>query len=137
MLWLFLCRSRDLAAYTELIHVFLVGCRRLPLPQQYHGGAVVKALVIEIRLSRFCNYFCCAVVHVSATGCHHIFLARASGLYRPFPECRWESSLLSGLFQLQLSVFSVFRPISARFALNTRQPCPGTISALHVQMTCI
>ena len=80
VLWLFLCRSRDLAAYTELIHVFLVGCRRLPLPQQYHGGAVVKTFVIEIRLSRFCNYFCCAVVHVSATAITYFWHERVASI---------------------------------------------------------
>ena len=121
VLRIFLCRPRDLATYTELIHVFLVGCRRLPLPQQYHGGAVVKTFVIEIRLSRFCNYFCCAVVHVSANAIKYFWHEQVSSI---------------GPSQNVVGELLALRPLPApnfrflRFSPNFSEVCPEYSPAL-------
>ena len=49
------------------MHVFLARLCRSAHATIYHIDATCQTLAIEIRVSRFCNHFCCSVVHISAT----------------------------------------------------------------------
>ena len=80
VLWLFTCRSRDLPGYIERMHVFLARSCRSVRAAIYHIDATCQTLAIEIRQSRFCNYFCCAVVHVSATAITYFLHEQVSSI---------------------------------------------------------
>ena len=67
VLQLFPHRPRDQSGYIGRMHVFLARSCRSVRAGIYHIDATCQSLAIESRISRFCNYFCCAVVHVSAT----------------------------------------------------------------------
>ena len=62
VLQLFTCRSRDPPGCIERMHVFLARSCRSVRATTYHIDATCQTLAIEIRQSRFCNHYCCAVV---------------------------------------------------------------------------
>ena len=121
VLWLFTCGSRDLPGYIERMHVFLARSCRSVRAAIYHIDATCQTLAIEIRLSRFCNYFCCAVVHVSATAIKYF-------LHEQVASIDPSQNVVGELLALRPLPAPNFRFL--RFSPNFSEVCPEYSPAL-------
>ena len=121
VLRLFTCRSRDLPGYIERIHVFLARSCRSVRATIHHIDATCQTLAIEIRLSRFCNYFCCAVV-LRQCDCHQIFWHEQVASIDP------SQNVVGELLALRPLPAPNFRFL--RFSPNFSEVCPEYSPAL-------
>ena len=110
VLWLFTFRSRDLPGYIERMRVFLARPCRSVRATIYHIDATCQTLAIEIRVSRFCNHFCCGFVYVSATAIKYFWLGQVASR----GPCRYVVGELLVIRPLLASNFP-FSPFFAQF----------------------